>query len=236
MVVDASEMIDAPVEKRPRSPSVPFIGLLKAARRARQLFERVAQEWVTLADAAGAWKLRPNSSANLQTVAALLAYGFAEGSGRGGTRRIRVSDLFATPLGSEAEQRALEEAALKPKLITHYAAKWRDGRPSDAICIGECKTTHRFTDAAAARFLKVFDEAMQFVGRTRANRTGKKPESGPELSDEPPPHPDELTIVDRDGRLEIKADVGLAGLHTLQEMLVHTGRFWRCRCRTQIGC
>jgi hypothetical protein len=59
-----------------------------------------------------------------------------------GTREIRTSDLathlFAEPApGPHAPQRILNEAALKPKLIAQYAAKWPGGRPGDDSCIGE---------------------------------------------------------------------------------------------------
>jgi hypothetical protein len=83
------------------------------------------------------------------------------------TQRIRISDLAAVVFESqEAEvlQRALAAAALNPQLIADYAAKWGVGRPSDAVCIADLQTNHRFTAPAAKSFLQVFDEAMWFLG------------------------------------------------------------------------
>ena len=162
-------MMIGPIGKRPRSPSAPFIGLLAATEWARQLHDRAKQDPLTVSDVAGMWVLTPKSSAALQTVAALLAYGLAQTGKKGGTREIRISDLgrrlLAEPApGPEAQQRMFTEAALKPKLIAHYAAKWRGGRPGDEVCIGEVVTLHRFARPGAARFLRVFDEAMWFVG------------------------------------------------------------------------
>jgi len=162
-------MMIGPIGKRPRSPSVPFIGLLAATEWARQLHDRAKQDQLAVSDMAGIWGLAPKSSAALQTVAALLAYGLAQTGKKGGTREVRISHLathlFAEPApGLEAQQRIFTEAALKPKLIAHYAAKWRGGRPDDDVCIGEFTTIHRFTRSGAARFLQVFDEAMWFVG------------------------------------------------------------------------
>ena len=162
-------MMVGPITKRPRSPSVPFIGLLTAAERARQLHDRAKQDQLAVSDMAGIWGLAPKSSAALQTVAALLAYGLAQTGKKGGTREVRISHLathlFAEPApGLEVQQRMFTEAALKPKLIAHYAAKWRGGRPGDDVCIADFTTIHRFARPAAARFLQVFDEAMWFVG------------------------------------------------------------------------
>jgi hypothetical protein len=42
--------------------------------------------------------------------------------------------------------------------------KWGVGRPSDAVCIADLQTNHRFTAPAAKSFLQVFDEAMWFLG------------------------------------------------------------------------
>jgi hypothetical protein len=75
------------IEKRPRSPCVPFIGLLAATARARQLYDRAKQDSLGVTDLAGIWGLAPKSSALLQTIAALLAYGLAQTGKNGGRAR-----------------------------------------------------------------------------------------------------------------------------------------------------
>jgi hypothetical protein len=179
-------MTTASGNKRPRSPSVPFIGLARALLRARTLYDGVAQAPLTIEEVANVWGLAPKSSAALQTVAALLAYGLAETGKKGDGRQIAISDrggrLFAHPPSDpEREQRLLTEAALKPELIAYYAAQWREGRPEDHVCTARFTSEREFTEVAARRFLRVFDEAMWFAGggstgihhpRERANGAG----------------------------------------------------------------
>jgi len=148
---------------------VPFISPAGAVGRARELYDRVGGDWVAPTDAALAWGLGAKSSANLQTISALLAYGLIEAARQDGARRVRLSELASRlfradpPLNAEEEQQALVEAALKPKLIAEYAGRWAEGRPSDAVSIDDLKLRHKFTHQAAVRFLQVFDDAMWFV-------------------------------------------------------------------------
>ena len=72
------EKVEDRIEKRRRSPSVPFIGLEDATRRARELYDRAGRDWLSLADAARAWGRVAKSSASLQTLAALLGYRLVE--------------------------------------------------------------------------------------------------------------------------------------------------------------
>jgi len=220
-----------PGEKRRRSPSVPFIALDKAFGRASDLHDRAGRNRFRIADAASVWGLRAKSSATSQTVAALYAYGLVEVAGRSGARQIRlrepVARLFEDPsLSPEAKQQIITQAALKPKLIAHYAGEWRADRPGDAVCIAELKAVHGFTEAAAARFLQVFDNAMQSVA---GRFTGVGPENNQESvvamapgnGDTAGQNRGALHIIQRDRRLEIKADMGLEELRQLAEVLLH---------------
>src|SRR5947208_14852295 len=87
--------------------------------------------------------------------------------------------------GGLAEQQVIAQAALKPKLIAHYAAEWRADRPGDAVCIAELKAVHGFTEAAAARFLQVFDTAVQSVA---GRFTGVGPDNNQESAVDMPPN------------------------------------------------
>jgi hypothetical protein len=89
-------MMNGPIGKRPRSPSVPFIGLLTATERARQLHDRAKQDPLAVSDVSGIWGLTPKSSAALQTVAALLAYDLAQTSKRGYARDSRTRRIYPT--------------------------------------------------------------------------------------------------------------------------------------------
>src|SRR4051794_9488693 len=97
------------------------------------------------------------------------------------------------------------------------------GRPGDAVCVAELKAVHGFTEAAAARFLQVFDKAMQSVGGLF---TGVGPDNNLESAVAMAPgngntagqNRGGLHIIQRDRRLEIKADMGLAELRQLAEV------------------
>jgi len=150
-----------------------------------------------LSDLAAAWGMGIKSSGTIQTVAALGAYGLLEDQGSGEARKFKVTDLAFRALEDQrpgAREAALAEAALKPKLISEYVEKWKDGRPADGICISELRFERSFTEDGAKAFLKVFDDT---VGFTKGAESDKKPdqttqpdgqkagESGDKLGDKP---------------------------------------------------
>ncbi len=154
--------------KRDRSPSFPFIGLGKAVSRTQQFYEQAKRFDARIADAAKAWELGATSSATLQTAAALLAYGLLEDSGSSGDRKLKISDLGFKILVDQRpgeKEAALSEAALKPKLIAEMAEIWKDGRPADALCISELRLDRGFSEESAEKFLKVFDDTIQYTKR-----------------------------------------------------------------------
>ena len=152
-------------QTRPRSPSVPCIGLYAAIHRAHEVYQSDRLNPLTPSQMAAIWRVAPGSSRANRTIAALRAYGLIQNCSE---HQIRVSDLMEellnVPYEAEAQQRIHVAAALRPKLIADCAARWRGGRSADRICITELQTSHRFTEAAAAAFLPVFDEAMFFAG------------------------------------------------------------------------
>lgn len=159
-----------PIEKRQRSPSVPFIGLRTAIVRARELYDRLGRAPLVPSEAAEIWGLAAKTGSAFRRIAALRGYGLIEKAD--GAHRIQISDLAAIIFESqeaEAVQRAFAAAGLNPEMVADYSAKWSAGRPSDAVCIADLQTKHRFTAPAAKSFLQVFDEAMWFV---RGGATG----------------------------------------------------------------
>ena len=141
-----------PIEKRQRSPSVPFIGLARAIVRARELYDRVGRAPLFLSEAANIWGLAPKTGSAFRTIAALRGYGLIEKDDS--ADRIHISDLAAVIFESqeaEALQRAFAAAGLNPEIIADYAAKWGVGRPTDALCIADLQTRHRFTARAAKK-------------------------------------------------------------------------------------
>ena len=179
--------------KRERSPSFPYIGLGKAVERTREFATNARRSEVRIGDAASAWGMAPKSSSTLQTAAALLAFGLIEDNGSGDARKIKVTDLGRRILEDErpgARVEALAEAALKPKLIAEYAELWKEGRPADSFCISELKLDRGFTEEAAERFLRTFDDTIQFASAGKSDKVPDKAASDHSLDDrgqDPPP-------------------------------------------------
>jgi len=176
--------------KRDRSPNFPAVGLGRALERTQQLYNRARRYDVRLVDAAAAWGFGAKSSATPQTAAALLAFGLAEDSGSGEARKIKISDLGWRILEDQrpgVREKGLAEAALKPKLIADYAEHWKTGRPDDNFCISELKIERGFTDEAAARFLKVFDETIQYANVAQPGTATDRKTAEERQLDQPPP-------------------------------------------------
>ena len=162
---------------RDRSPSYPSIGLEKAVERTRQLFTKAKRHEVRLADAAADWNLGAKSSSTLQLVSSLLAFGLIESSAGSDGRKIKVSESGRRILEDErlgVRETLLAEAAMKPKLIADYAERWKDGRPDESHSISQLKFDSGFTDDAAHKFLRVFDETIRFTkGSNSDNKVDK---------------------------------------------------------------
>ena len=101
--------------RKERSPSFPFIPLDKAIERARAMGAAHRKNATRLATVGETWNYSPASSGLQQTVAALKAFGLLEDIGRGGDRRVQLSDLAWRILNDArpgARELALREAAL----------------------------------------------------------------------------------------------------------------------------
>ncbi|MBL1256790.1 hypothetical protein [Methylocystis sp. Sn-Cys] len=156
----------SPANKKERSPSFPYIGLPKALERAGELYLHAKRHEARTADVAAAWGLAAKSSATLQTIGALIAFGLIEDQGSGDSRKFKISDLGFRALQDQrpgAKDAALQEAATRPKLIAEYAEIWKGGRPADGICISELHVERGFTEEGARSFLRVFDDTIGFA-------------------------------------------------------------------------
>jgi hypothetical protein len=184
--------VDEVGKKRDRSPPFPFIGLSKSVERTAQLFAKAKRAEVCLADAASDWGTSSKSSMALQTIGALLAFGLIEASGSGENRKIKVSEPARRILEDSRpgiREHLLAEAALKPKLISEYAERWKDGRPDDHHSISQLKFDSHLTNEAASKFLRVFDETIRFArgeeGDILPDDGGKPRHVPPEKRSEP---------------------------------------------------
>lgn len=197
-MTDASASTPAPVAaiKKDRSPSFPFITLTKAIERTRELFQAARRHEMRLPDAAAAMNYAPKSSGAIQTLAALIAFGLVDDNGSGDARKFKITDLAFKMLEDQrpgAREAALAEAAVSPKAIAEYLAKWGHQRPADGICVSELRIEGGFTEDGAKLFLRVFDDA---VGYAKVAGSGKQSDtSGDGRKGVEPPNP-ELAIGD----------------------------------------
>lgn len=157
---------DTDKARKERSPSFPFISLKKAVERLKEMADAHKRNQARLITIGTTWGYGAKSSGLLQTVAALKAFGLIDDIGGGADRKLQVSDLGWRILQDArpgAREAAVREAAVKPRLIAEYLNQWVPDRPSDAHCLSELRLDRGFGDAAAALFLKVFDETVNYA-------------------------------------------------------------------------
>lgn len=163
-MADAQEEADR--TRKERSPSFPFISLKKAVDRLKEMADAHKRSQARLITVGATWGYGAKSSGLLQTVAALKAFGLIDDIGGGADRKLQVSDLGWRILQDArpgAREAAIREAAVKPRLIAEYLNQWVPDRPTDAHCLSELRLDRGFGDAAAALFLKVFDDTVNYA-------------------------------------------------------------------------
>lgn len=158
--------------RKERSPSFPFISLKKAVERVRDMADAHKRSPARLAVVGETWGYGAKSSGLLQTVAALKAFGLIDDQGAGSDRRIVASDLAWRILSDArpgAYEKAIREAAMRPRLIAEYVPKWVPDRPTDAHCLSELQLDMGFTEEAAKLFLRVFDDTVSYANLSQAD-------------------------------------------------------------------
>lgn len=180
-----------------RSPSFPFISLKAAVQRLTE-FEKKFGRHPTPADKVGlAWGMKEKSSQAFQTLAALKAFGFVAYEGPVGKRSAVLTDLARTYLRAQQDhikQEVLKKAALLPKEMAKYWARWSSDRPIDEVCLDDLILTNGYTESAAATFLKVYDTTIAFAGLRDSDKVkevngSEETEVDLEAEDNLPPDP-----------------------------------------------
>lgn len=153
-----------------RSPNYPFISLSKAVERARALYQAEARHTVRFEVAAKHWGYAAKSSGAKQTVGALRYFGLISlETTQGAARAIKLTDralriLLDTRDGER--RKALQEAALSPKLYAELWAAWGKTPPSDDTAISHLTFELAFNPIAAPAALAAYKETMVFAGLT----------------------------------------------------------------------
>ncbi len=156
------EWSPAPIAGQAGPSYFPPVGLGWTCQHIHDLHKRsrIRRKPISIADAAAAWYLEPESTETLDNIDALLSFGFIEQSGSASERRLRITELgrrVAKETDHEVRRQLFAEAAQKPALIAHYIERWGAALPDEDACISELKTEHGFTDKEAKEFLRVYE-------------------------------------------------------------------------------
>lgn len=183
-----------------RSPPYPSIGLGKAVERARQLYQKALHHGVGVPVLAEAWEYGEKSSALFATAAALIQFGLLTDDGSGSKRKFAVTDVAlriikdADP-ASPKRIEALKSAALKPMIHKELWARFAGASDVSTVVLRNYLTLDRgdegkarYSDQAADDAIRVYRDAISFVGLLEAqNETEESAEqpSADEFEPEP---------------------------------------------------
>ncbi len=153
--------------KKDRSPSFPFISLPEVIKRL-QAFEQTFGRHPAPGIKVGlAWGMKDKSSQAYQILAALKAFGLVSYQGSGSDLKAILTDEARTYLRAQQnsiKSEIVKRIALKPTQFNKFWNIWGADRPPDPVCLDQLILQHAFTDSAAHKFLKVYDETVAFAG------------------------------------------------------------------------
>lgn len=162
---------------RTRSPNYPALPLKAAAGLAQTLWKQEKRTSVPAEVAVRAWGYTSLSGPARVRLASLKRYGLLEDEGEG----VRLSELAMRlalePPQSEAFERALREAALKPELFRQLHDSHRDA--SDEALRSHLIFERQFSEAGARLAIRAFRETMASAGPAARNGRHAAPGSAP---------------------------------------------------------
>jgi hypothetical protein len=155
--------------KRDRSPAFPAIPLGEAVDKL-VAFEKTFGRHAAPYDKAGlAWGLKQAG----HYVAALRYFGFIEYVGGADARQIVMTEDGRNLLRAQQpslRQELLRKAALQPREIAKFWAKWGADRPPDLVCLDELVLRNEFSQRGAPLFLRSYDDTIAFAGLTTPDK------------------------------------------------------------------
>lgn len=93
--------------------------------------------------------------------------------GAGKDRQIVISEegrKYLRAQQDETKREVVKAAALRPKQIATFWAKWGDNRPADAACLDELIFKNGFSDKGAQDFLKIYDATISYAGLSDSDK------------------------------------------------------------------
>lgn len=157
---------------RDRSPSFPFIPLSEAIDRLKELESKFGRHPAPAAKVGLAWGVKDDGSQGAQIVAALKAFGLVDYEGSAAERKALISELGRNYLRAQQEsvkKKLLQEVATKPTQLAKFWGIWGRKRPPDPVCLDVLVLESAFTENAAKKFLKVYDQTLEFANLNDAN-------------------------------------------------------------------
>jgi hypothetical protein len=154
--------------KKTRSPNFPTVALEKSLSQAQTLFDKYARYPIAWEVAIGSLGYTLKSSAGMQAMATLIAYGLIQVEGSGSERKVAVSDLAFKILAdkrifSPEREAAIKEAALNPSIYQKIIERFTKSLPADDALEWELVSTYKFNKASVHDFITVFRGTLDFA-------------------------------------------------------------------------
>lgn len=173
--------------KQTRSPPFPFIPLARAVARAKEFEAAYGSHPGRVGLAVKTWGYAEKSSGGNQTIGALVSFGLMQDEGSNEARKLRLTPLAMTILKDKrpgAAEAAIKTAALKPKIIAELWKEWGANRPPDPECISTLYLDKRFTEDAAVRLLRIYDDTIRYAGLEGTDSIADNGEDGRDVGEE----------------------------------------------------
>jgi hypothetical protein len=155
--------------KKMRSPNFPAFPLERSLSQAKILLGKFKLSPVAFEVAVhNGLNLSPTSSAGLQTVAALTAYGLIEVKGSGKEKRVKITQLAYKiiedyrPISPERDE-AIREAAMRPTIFRKILLDYPSAPPDADALAHDLKFKYEFNPNAVSNFINAFLKTMSFA-------------------------------------------------------------------------
>src|SRR5262249_1623676 len=154
--------------KKVRSPNYPAVNLATAVRRAGELYNGAQRHAVGIETVARLWGFSPKSSNFKVLLAAMRAFGLIEDQPSGQEQLVKLSsqglDIVTDyPEGSPERQKAIEQAALRPKLHAELWKRYGGTLPVDHEIRRHLVKERGFHDKTVGDFIAEYKETLSFA-------------------------------------------------------------------------
>lgn len=155
--------------KRLRSPSYPYLTLEKAIEFATLFYKKESRHKATPDVAAEHLGYTATSSLGARALSALTKFGLLDAEGLGEERRVWISELGLSIVLDRQEEspdrlKAIQEAALNPKVFRELWERWGRELPSRATMETVLLKEYSFNESALDQFIGNLKDTLEFAG------------------------------------------------------------------------